>query len=181
MAVLATGLTAGPASAQWFITPQAGGHFGGDTEDAKLNVGTGIGFISEGGFGFEFDFGYSPDYFDADNDFVDFDSTGNLTTAMFNLMATAPRSNVWRPYATGGVGWIRTHLDDVEDFFEPTNNEFGFNVGGGLMGQFSEHVGWRTDLRYIRALVDDEPDNEFDVSVGDFDLWRANFGVAFTF
>ena len=63
--------------------------------------------------------------------------------------------------------------------FDVSNSDFGFNVGGGLMGNFSDNIGWRGDLRYFRALADDEEDNEFDIAIGDFDFWRGTFGVTF--
>jgi hypothetical protein len=72
---------------------------------------------------------------------------------------------------------MRSHLDDAGDLFEVSNSDFGFNVGGGVIGHFNDNVGWRGDLRYFRALVDDEEDNEFDIGVGDFDFWRGTFGL----
>jgi hypothetical protein len=36
-------------------------------------------------------------------------------------------------------------------------------------------------VRYFRAVVDDDEDNEFDVGLGNFDFWRATAGLTFTF
>jgi hypothetical protein len=47
------------------------------------------------------------------------------------------------------------------------------------MGFLSDHVGIRGDIRYFRALSDPDEDNEFDIALGDFDYWRATFGVTF--
>ena len=52
-------------------------------------------------------------------------------------------------------------------------------VGGGVMGFMTDHVGFRGDLRYFRALGDPEEDNEFDIDLADFDYWRATAGVTF--
>jgi len=53
--------------------------------------------------------------------------------------------------------------------------------GAGFIAQFNDHVGWRTDARYFRAVVDNQEDNEFDASFGSFDFWRATAGLTFTF
>lgn len=180
LGVLLLALTAAPASAQWFVTPYAGGNFGGDTDDAKFNLGAGVGFLGGGIFGFEVDLGFAPDFFETD-DSIDFDSEANLASLMANVIVIAPPTLAFRPYWSGGGGWIRTHLRDADDFFTTSNDDFGFNVGAGFMAQFNEHVGWRTDVRYFRALIDNEEDNEFDVAVGDFDFWRGAVGVTFTF
>jgi len=175
------GLSASPASAQWFVTPYGGGNFGGDTADAKVNLGAGVGFLGAGKFGFEADFGYSPNFFDASNA-INFESkSSNLATVMFNGIVAAPPHTAFRPYGSGGIGWMRSRIDDVGGAFAVKNNDFGVNIGGGFIAQFNDHVGWRTDARYFRAVVDNQEDNEFDASFGSFDFWRATAGLTFTF
>ncbi|MBI3046742.1 MAG: hypothetical protein HYY76_00370 [Acidobacteria bacterium] len=70
-------------------------------------------------------------------------------------------------------------MQSDDDLFEVTNDEFGINIGGGAMGFMTDHVGFRGDLRYYRALTDPEEDNEFDIDFGDFDFWRATAGLTF--
>ena len=66
-----------------------------------------------------------------------------------------------------------------------TRNDFALNVGGGLQGNFNEHVGLRGDIRYFRSLQGNGDDGiiidprEFDL--GDFDFWRGTVGVSFRF
>ena len=67
----------------------------------------------------------------------------------------------------------------ADSLFEVTNHELGFNLGGGAIGFVSDHVGFRGDVRYFRQFADPEPDNEFDVGVGDLDFWRATAGITF--
>jgi opacity protein-like surface antigen len=173
-------LTATPASAQWFVTPYAGGNFGGDTPDKKFNVGAGIGFLGAGKFGFEADFGYAPNFFDASNN-INFESTSsNLATVMFNGIVAAPPHMAVRPYGSGGIGWMKSSIDDVGGAFAVKNTDLGVNVGGGLIAQFNDHVGWRTDVRYFRA-VNTDSNNDFDLSFGNFNFWRATGGLTFTF
>ena len=172
---------AAPANAQMFVTPYAGGQFGGDTQENNFNLGAGIGFLGAGQYGFEVDFNYAPNFFSSTNN-VNFDAKdSNLATVMFNGIVTAPRHWTVRPYGTAGIGWMRSQIDDVGGAFAVKNNDFGFNVGAGLFAQFNEHVGWRTDVRYLRAVVDPQKDLEFDVGLGDFDFWRATAGLTFTF
>jgi hypothetical protein len=54
-------------------------------------------------------------------------------------------------------------------------------VGAGVSGFFTDNVGLRGDVRYFRSLQDDEPDDEFDVSLGSFKFWRGSLGVTFRF
>jgi opacity protein-like surface antigen len=182
IALILTAFTAAPARAEWFLSPNIGLGFGGDTlEDNKVTFGGQLGYLGAEVFGFEVDFGITPNFYgvDEDDEFdVDFDS--NVTTFMVNAIASAPQGAL-RPFASGGVGIIRSRIDDVDDFFDVSNNDFGLNVGGGLMGNFSDNVGWRGEIRYFRALADEEEDNEFDVGIGDFDFWRSTFGITFNF
>jgi opacity protein-like surface antigen len=173
--------TAAPASAQMYVTPYAGGQFAGDTQENHFNLGAGVGFLGAGKYGVEADFNFAPNFF-SNSESVNFDATdSNLATVMFNGIVTLPPHQAFRPYATGGIGWMRSQIDDVGGLFAVKNDNFGFNVGGGLFAQFNDHIGWRTDVRYFRAIVDNEEDLEFDVGLGSFDFWRATAGLTFTF
>ena len=183
-------LGASPAGAQWFVTPYAGGQFGGDTRDNNFNVGAGIGFLGGGIAGFEADLNYAPNFF-SNSDNVNFnDKSTNLSTIMFNAMLAGSKHWGARPYGSGGVGWIRSSVPDVATALNVNNNDFGFNLGGGLIAQFNEHVGWRTDLRYFRAVGNgginsssnfSSTDTGSFSSTGNFDFWRATAGVTFGF
>ncbi len=63
--------------------------------------------------------------------------------------------------------------------FEVSNNEFGVNLGVGAMGFASDHVGFRGDVRYYRALIDPDEDNEFDIDARRLRLLAGNGGVTF--
>lgn len=54
-----------------------------------------------------------------------------------------------------GVGLIKTHVElTMASVFTTDNNDFGWDVGGGLMGFLVEHVGVRGDLRYFHSFQD---------------------------
>ena len=134
------------ASADWLFTPFIGSTFGGNADiggvgdnfknefEQKLNYGASIGWMGAGVIGFEADFGYSPNFFRVDNnsDNINFVGDGNVTTLMGNLVVGAPLGP-FHPYASGGVGLLKTSVDDAAQFLDASRNDFGYDVGGGLM------------------------------------------------
>ena len=199
-ALLAAGLvavTAGPARADWFVTPFLGVNFGGDASfgdvgdfednfEKKAVFGGTATWMSAGIIGAEVDFGWAPNFFgfttgDADFDFGD----SNLTTLMGNVVVGIPVGGQsgpgLRPYGTGGIGLIRSSIDGGDFFDDLSANDLGFNVGGGVVGFINDNVGIRGDLRYFRSLQDTEPGDDLDLEISDFDFWRASVGVTFRF
>jgi opacity protein-like surface antigen len=179
-------LVVGPASARadWLFTPNIGMGFGGDTPDNdKLTYGASIGWMGAGILGWEADLAYTPQFFENNTSDVDLVDTDNVTTAMFNMILGLPVGGQTgpgvRPYASGGFGVLKTHVSSNDQLFNVTNNDFGFDVGAGLIGFATDHVGFRGDVRYYRSLQDPQPDNEFDFGVGKFDFWRGTVGLAF--
>jgi opacity protein-like surface antigen len=180
------------AAADWMFTPFIGSTFGGSANiggegedfkhefERKLNYGASL--TSGGPVGFELDFSYSPNFFGvaADNPGIDFTGDGNVTTLTGNLRLGAAAGRV-RPYVVGGVGLIRSKIDDPSDFFDkPSASDFGFDAGAGLIGFFSDNVGLRGDLRYFRSFQDTDPDG-VDLSLGSFKFWRGTVGLTFKF
>lgn len=200
LVILCIGAAPRRAAADWLLTPFVGTTFGGsaDFDDAlpggdeferRFTYGVSLASMGAGVFGFEIDFGYSPNYFetlaDADDDFT-FADDSNVTTLMVNVKLGIPLGGQSgfgvRPYAVGGVGLIRTHAESVANFFDIDSNDFGLNVGGGVMGFFTDHIGIRADLRYFRAFAGNGDDDGFpDFELSDFDFWRATAGVTFRF
>lgn len=186
------------ASADWLFTPFIGMNWGssvtfndafGDTEDEfekRVNFGASLAWMGAGIAGFEIDFGYSPNFFESTEGEADFDfGDSNLTTLMANIVLGAPIGGQSgpgiRPYASGGVGIIRSSIGGADDFFDIDSNDWGFNVGAGVQGFFADNIGIRGDVRYFRSLQDNEPDDEFDVTLGDLRFWRGSVGITFRF
>ncbi len=172
--LLALGLAV-PASAETYLTPFAGLAFSGNTDDSKLTFGGDLAFAGSGPFGFSVDFGYTKDFFGDEAPLGD----NNVTTLMGNVMLITPGHP--RLYASGGVGLMKTRVEDVTGFFNVDSSDFGFNVGGGLYLVGDGPIGFRADIRYFRTLTDPEPDGEFDVDFGSLDYWRGTAGVTFKF
>ena len=181
---LAAGLGA-PAQADWILTPYGGVVFGGDLSDGDNGdsqrhgvYGLGLGYMSDSALGFEFDLGYSPDFFGGDDTIV---PENNLVTLMGNLVLNAPIGASGRVYLSGGGGLLRTRVDDTNDFFDVDRNDFGVNAGVGIVVPLGERFGLRGDVRYFRNIGDPEPDDEFDLDFGSFDFWRGTAGLSIIF
>lgn len=179
--LFAAGALAGAApraSAETILTPYAGIVFGGDTTEQSKVYGGSLAFTGDSGIGFEVDFGYSPDFFGSDRGRI---PENNLTTLMGNLLFSGRISDNSRIYASGGGGLLKPRVDDADDFFDVSRNDFGVNVGAGLVLGVSGRLGLRGDVRYFRNIGDPEPDDEFDIDFGSFSYWRATGGLALTF
>jgi opacity protein-like surface antigen len=191
LAGLVTAATPTRASADWLFTPFIGATHGGDADiggtdgdfknefERRLAYGGTIGWLGAGIIGVEADFGYAPNFFEADNDNdnVNFIGDGNVTTLMGNLVVALPLGFV-RPYASGGVGLLRSKVETVGEFFDASRNDFGYDLGVGLV--LGGSVGVRGDVRYFRSLHSNDPDG-VDFSLGDFNFWRSTLGVTFRF
>ena len=201
-ALVLTVVAAAPAkaSADWLFTPFVGMNWGGtanfnqvgeDFEDEferKMNFGAQLSWMGAGALGFEVDFGYAPNFFEntaGDNDFQFGDS--NVTTLMANLKVGAPFGGQTgggiRPYASGGLGIIKSRIDDADDLFNVDSTNWGLNVGGGVTGFFNDNFGLQGDVRYFRSLQDTEANGEddFDLGFGSLSFWRGTVGLVFRF
>lgn len=181
------------AAADWLFTPFIGATFGGSADVAgsggtsvkneferKLNWGASL--TGGGPVGFEIDFSYSPNFFGVTNNNagINFLGDGNVTTLTGNLRIGASGGPV-RPYVVGGVGLIRSKVDNPSQFFsKPSSSDFGLDAGGGINAFFSHNVGVRGDLRYFRSLQNRDQ-NSVDLALGSFRYWRGTVGVTFKF
>ena len=174
--------TSSRAHAQGFISPFIGYDFGGDAncaditgcEDKRLNVGVALG--SMGSFlGFEEEFAYAKDFFGTAPGL-----SSNVLTLMSNLMI-APDIGPVRPYVIGGLGLIKSHVElTPASVFTSSNNDFGWDVGGGLAIILGGHVGVRGDIRYFHAFQDLKV---LGLTIGDtkLDFGRASAGLVLKF
>lgn len=186
------------ASADWLFTPFVGINWGGsasyndslgDFEDElerQTVFGAQLSWMGAGIFGFEVDFGYSPNFFETTSGDGDFEfGDNNVTTLMANVKLGAPiggQSGAGiRPYASGGVGIMKARIDDVDDLFEVDTTDLGFNVGAGVAGFFTDNIGLQGDVRYFRSLEDDDSGDGIDLDLGSFRFWRGTVGVVFRF
>jgi len=148
--------SAAPARAQGFVSPFIGYNFGGDSgcveitncEDKNLNWGVGVGALGSI-FGGELEFAFIPDFFGESNT-----QSSSVFTLMGNFML-APRFGPVQPYGTIGLGLIKSHAELTLSGLvqsDEDNNDFGWNVGGGMFIFFGDHFGIRGDIRYFHAF-----------------------------
>jgi opacity protein-like surface antigen len=192
------------ASADWLFTPWIGWNFGGsatfndsigDFEDEfekRASYGASLAWMGAGIIGFEVDFGWAPNFFQPTEGDDNFDyGDSNLTTLMANVIVGIPiggQSGLGiRPYVAGGLGIMAARADGAQDFLgELDRNEWGYNLGGGVSGFFTDKIGMRGDIRYFRQFRDadfdlDDLDDVLDVGLGDLRFWRGSVGVTFRF
>jgi len=171
-------LAADPAVAETLLTGFAGGAFGGATDETRGTYGGALGFLGNGPVGFELEFAATPDFFGEDSEGVF--SENNVLTGMGSLLIAAPAGPL-RIYAAAGAGVLKTRLADADQLLDFDSNDFGINVGGGLLVDLGDHVALRGDVRYFRDLQDTDPDGELDLDFGTVDYWRGVAGITLRF
>lgn len=184
IAALALALSPAAAHADWLFTPNIGAGFGGNASGREhLTYGASIGWMGAGVIGWEADFAYTPEFFEGDDDDLDLFSDSNVTTMMANLILGVPiggqTGGGLRPYVAGGAGIMQSRIESADELFAVDNNDFGINLGGGVMGFATDHVGFRGDVRYFRAFGEDTGNDQIDFDLSDFDFWRGTVGVTF--
>ena len=193
---LALAGSAVPASADWLLTPYLGLTFGksadfgdvGDFEDnfeKRMTFGLNLAFMGGGIIGFEADFGSTPNFFQVTGGDANFDfGDSNVTTLMGNLVLGAPIGGTtgmgFRPYASAGAGLLRSNVSGDGLFDDLSQNELGFNIGGGAHAFFGDNFGLRGDIRYFRSLQEGDDDGS-DLDLSNFSFWRGTVGVTFRF
>lgn len=195
----ATAISPRSASADWVLTPFVGWNFNGSADVSgnggasslnrfahKVDYGVSAAYMGKGILGAEVDFGYSPSFFanTAATGFQ-FASSNNVTTLTGNVIVGVPLGGHGasvRPYAVGGVGLLRSRVGDEAGLFNvASKNDFGFDLGGGVMAFISQNVGLRGDVRYFRGFQGAPSDSATGLAVGNFQFWRASAGVTFKF
>jgi hypothetical protein len=92
-----------------------------------------------------------------------------------------------KAYGAVGAGDLFLNVTRLSSLVIPnpasiSTNYFTVNVGGGVMGFFTTHMGVRADLRYFRAYGFKIDDLQAAGLVLDrFDFWRASIGFAAKF
>lgn len=151
LAVAIVIVAARPSAAQGFISPFFGYNFSGDAgcpevtgcEDKHANYGVAVGALGSV-VGFEAELGYTNDFFGASSN-----QSTKVLTVMGNVMI-APKLGPIQPYGLGGLGLMRTSIESAGA--DEDQNQFGWDVGGGVIGFFNAHIGVRGDVRYFHAF-----------------------------
>jgi len=167
------------ARADGFVTPWVGSAFGSNIQNGQTTFGVSAGGMGAGIVGGEVDFGWSPSFFGTTSDF----GSNTVMDLMGNVIIGVPVGGTQgagiRPYVVGGLGLIRSQIDGGSlTNVSSSNNMFGWDAGGGVMGYFAQHVGLRGDVRYVRATSDLRSGvTSLDLSGSQLHFWRASIGV----
>ncbi len=168
------------ARADGYVSPWVSANAGSSFENGRAGVGLNAGAMGAGIIGGEIDFGYSPSFFGTQNDF----GNNSVINLMGNLIIGIPIGGTHgagiRPFVTGGVGLLRTQIDGgTLAHVSSSNNQLGWNAGGGVMGFFNDHFGLRGDLRYLRGFENLATGNEvIDLNgTNQLHFWRADIGL----
>ena len=188
-ALVAITLAPVPARADTLLTPFFGVNFGGDAgkefseafDTSQYNWGASITFMGGGVFGFEGDFGFSPDFYGK----TDLGGS-NVFTATGNLVIGIPFGGQHgfgvRPYGVVGAGLLRSKSDFGTDVAEIDENDLTWSAGGGVLLFFGSSAGLRFDVRYFKTFDDLEilgvPIAQ---SPGKVDFTRGSLGFVFRF
>ena len=176
-AVLLLVMRSAPARADGFLIPFIGYNFGGDSSTCagltdcsprRTSYGVSVGAMGTS-VGFEEDLSYTKDFFGAAPGVE-----SSVVSAMSNLLFLGAPGRI-QSYFVSGVGLVRLRVSFNQTSVE--RNVITYDVGGGVNGSFTRHVGIRADLRHFHTLQDV---NVLLIS-GKLGFWRASLGLALKF
>lgn len=158
-----------PARADIFLIPYAGLKFGGGTSIVDLEVassarkftmGLAAQEIDDGILGYEVFFGYLPGYFEMDTAPEPLWKTGSfvidLTGSVVLSLPPDATAGGLRPYVAVGGGLVHAQAADLLEILQVRRTMPVGTVGVGAIGLFTNNVGVRFDLRYLRSLTTDD-------------------------
>ncbi len=169
-----------PAYAQIVVTPfgsvNAGtvpGFFDLDDAAKKLHGGFGVSVsvLTDGWIGIEGETVFTPSAFSG-HDLVE---SSRLVTASGGAVVTAPAR--WgrrvRPYVSFGAGVAQINSDDVGHFFMVDSTVPVATGSVGAWVWFSQRVGLRASLRFLRSLRAVESES--------LETWQPSVGISLRF
>jgi hypothetical protein len=185
LAALLTVFAARSAEAQIFVSPFVDTTLSSPSaHDSASKPGFGVAFGTIGKIvGAETEMAYHPQLIDNTANRLD---KNQVFTFSGNVLV-GPTIGRVKPYGAIGAGDLLLHVTTLSSLVMPSpasisNNYFTVNVGGGVMGFVSTHLGVRADLRYFRAYGFKIADLETaGLALDRFDFWHASIGLAVKF
>ena len=178
------------ARADGFVSPFLAVNFGGDaggtfnnnvTDRSRATFGGNVGFMGGGIFGIELDVAYTKNFYGEGIGVGDNSLLTIMPAVIIGIPVGGQQGPGIRPYATAGVGVIRRSLS-ISGFDVFDGSDLAYNLGFGVMGYFSNHVGLRADYKFFRNFeVDEASLTNLDFHRGTFDFSRAGIGILFRF
>ncbi|HTL01002.1 MAG TPA: outer membrane beta-barrel protein [Vicinamibacterales bacterium] len=172
------------AAAQGFISPFLGTTLSSPSDaGSHTKPGYGVAFGALGKvIGGETEIAYFPELLDNSANAI---AKNKIVTFSGNTLI-GPTIGRVKPYVGLGAGNLHLNVTSLSNVVLPnadfSKNYFTFNVGGGVIGFFTDHLGARGDLRYTRAFgIKIEDLATTGLSLDKFNFWRATFGLAVKF
>jgi opacity protein-like surface antigen len=172
------------AAAQGFISPFLGTTLSSPSDaGSHTKPGYGVAFGALGKvIGGETEIAYFPELLDNSANAI---AKNKIVTFSGNTLI-GPTVGRVKPYVGLGAGNLHLNVTSLSNVVLPnadfSKNYFTFNVGGGVIGFFTNHLGARGDLRYTRAFgIKIEDLATTGLSLDKFNFWRATFGLAVKF
>ena len=173
------------AAAQGFVNPFVGTTLTSPSiSGSSSKPGFGVSFGNVGKIvGVESEIAYYPEVLDNAANALE---KNKVITFSGNTLI-GPTIGPVKAYGAFGFGDLYLNVTGVKSIAFPnpasiSTNYFTFNVGGGVMGFFTSHLGVRGDLRYYRAFGFKVADVQgTGLALDRFDFWRANIGLVAKF
>jgi hypothetical protein len=178
------------SAAEWQLKPFIGATYGGGTtfapvpqlqSGAPAHLAFGVsGMVLGEIFGVEGDFGHTPSFFQDSSAQFQLVTGSGVTTTTGNVVVALPRhlaQYTLRPYVVGGAGMMHVHIDYLENPIPTSSTLKAMDLGAGVTGFLTKHLGVTWDVRYFRSI---DRTIEAGQSVGSerLSFWRANMAVA---
>jgi len=172
--------------AQAFVAPSLGVTLANESGEGRADFGAAFGWISpRDPIGVELDVVYAPSFFGGAAVY----GGNSVTTIMGNVIFAGGgegrygfyrrRGSFVRPYVSGGAGMMHEVVTTAIPGQRVSNDDFGVNLGAGVMALSWRSVGIRGDVRYFRNLVNNA--DATNVNFGAFHFWRASIGLVLGF
>jgi len=140
------GVLEGTAGAQSNLVLSLGKLYGGDVQTSSRTFGIALGGTGAHSIGSELEYSQTGHMTDLSG------NESKVLTLMAGILVAAHIGTV-RPYGIFGYGFIRqrTEASKGSVLSNLSNNDVGYNVGGGVAYKFSRSAGVRLDLRHFKV------------------------------
>jgi hypothetical protein len=188
------------SASDWQIKPFFGSTFGGSTTlvqpelatggdisgNPKLTLGVSSFWLGEV-IGIEGDVGHTSGFFNTGKgSATETVLNSGVTTYTGNLVVALPRrltEYTLRPYIIGGAGLMHVNIEDTiagKPVFQfGSDNLLAYDIGGGVTGFLTDHIGVSWDIRRFSALGGQNGILNTVENVSEhLSFWRANMSVA---
>jgi len=177
LAVMAIPAAAHAQDTRGYLAPSIGATFSGDTTSTGTTVGVAGGWRT-GWLGIEGEVTSTPNFFEQ----TDFLGNRWVTTIMGNALVHYGSSKNMSVFVIGGFGALRVDLAEAGGLNTVKTSKPAFDIGGGAMRLWSNNVGVRGDIRYVRAVGNTDDDaNGFGLEVSKLSFVRATAALVVGF